>query len=306
MDSVHVPRKRTSYICTNVEIPPVEEDHHIVRIDAIIDQSKVLHHMVLYLCDNPQPASEPWDCESMDPECIQILYVWAVGGSNFYLPQEAGFLMGPNGAQYAVMQIHYDNPDNLDNLWDNSGFRLYYTPNLRQFNAGILEVGVSYIEIPPGEAAFEVGAPEFGCPSECTKKNVPENSPMVVFASMLHAHLAGRQIRTEHWRPKENGTLVKIDDLNNNPYYDFNVQSYDIFNPPKTVLSGDGLITYCVYNTEDRTDTTYLGLPTTSEMCYNFIAYYPVGAWDVCLGAKSQNVAFCNSPTKAASWENMA
>ena len=71
----------------------------------------------------------------MDPECTSMLYVWAVGGSNFYLPEQAGFPMGPSGTQYAILQIHYDNPDHLANVWDSSGFRVYYTPNLREYDA---------------------------------------------------------------------------------------------------------------------------------------------------------------------------
>ena len=132
----------------------------------------------------------------MDPECTSMLYVWAIGGTNFYLPEEAGFPMGPSGTQYAILQIHYDNPDLLDNVWDNSGFRLYYTPNLRQYDAGILEVGTFDIVIPPGESAYKVGDVYEGCPSECTTQNIPEGSEITIFASMLHAHLAGRVSKT--------------------------------------------------------------------------------------------------------------
>ena len=128
----------------------------------------------------------------MDPECTAMLYVWAVGGSNFYLPESAGFPMGPSGTKYVILQVHYDNPDNLDDLFDSSGFRVYYTPNLREFDAGILQLGTTDIQIPPGESAFEVGEIEYGCPAECTTANIPIDTEITVFASMLHAHLAGR------------------------------------------------------------------------------------------------------------------
>lgn len=54
--------------------------------------------------------------------------------------------------------------------------------------------------------------------------------------------------------------------MNHNIYYDFNLQEYTVFDPPHTILPGDALVTYCVYNTEDRNTTTTFGLPTTSGM----------------------------------------
>jgi len=300
MQNYNVPARRTSYICTNIELP-AQTDSHIIRIDPIIDQSAVLHHMVLFTCDSAQEARDPWDCSDMDPECTSMLYVWAVGGSNFYLPEQAGFPMGPSGTQYAILQIHYDNPDHLANVWDSSGFRVYYTPNLREYDAGILEIGTMNITIPAGEEAYTVGNVYEGCPSECSTQNIPEDTELTVFASMLHAHLAGRQIYTQHFRQSNNQT-VKIEDLNNNPYYDFNVQAYDLFNPPKSIQPGDSLVTYCVYNTEDRTDTTYFGLSTAEEMCFNYVAYYPLAPWAYCIGA-SKHIAYCDDVTIVNSWD---
>jgi hypothetical protein len=98
---------------------------------------------------------------------------------------------------------------------------------------------------------------------------------------------------------------VKIEDLNNNPYYDFNVQSYDVFNPPKMLYPGDGLVTYCVYNTEDRNEVTTWGLSSYKEMCYNFIAYYPEGAWVYCFG--SPPVAVCDDVVgPITSWSSVS
>lgn len=88
--------------------------------------------------------------------------------------------------------MHYDNPNHLNNVVDSSGIRMYYTEQLRQYDAGIVEIGVSEISIPPGESAYLVGDNKFGCPASCTNSHVPEEGKLTVFASMLHAHLAGR------------------------------------------------------------------------------------------------------------------
>ena len=111
-----------------------------------------------------------------------------------------------------------------------------------------------------------MGENKFGCPRECVNSHVPVGGEITVFASMLHAHLAGREIWTEHYRQKEDETYVQIEDMNHNIYYDFNLQEYTVFDPPHKILPNDALVTYCVYNTMDRNYTTHLGLATTEEM----------------------------------------
>ena len=120
MPNYNVPSQRTSYICYPYTLP-TDEDYHAIRFDSIVEHSSVVHHIVLYTCGEQQSSSDPYDCSNMDPDCITILYVWAIGGKNFYVPEEAGFPIGKNSAKYGVLQIHYDNPNALSNVWDNSG-----------------------------------------------------------------------------------------------------------------------------------------------------------------------------------------
>ena len=92
--------------------------------------------------------------------------------------------------------------------------------------------------------------------------------------------------------------------MNHNIYYDFNLQEYTVFDPPHKILPNDALVTYCVYNTMDRNYTTHLGLATTEEMCFNFLAYYPLSDWALCLGI-TDHVAYCDSPTPVTSWPSI-
>jgi len=303
MPNYNVPAQRTSYICTPYTLP-ADDDYHAIRFDAIVEHSSVVHHMVLYTCTEPQSDTSPYDCSNMDPQCTTILYVWAVGGKNFYLPEEAGFPIGKNAAKYGILQVHYDNPNALSNVWDNSGIKMFYTNELREYNAGILEIGVNYLEIPPQQEAFQVGENKYGCPEECFSNHIPVGGELTVFASMLHAHLAGREIWTDHFRQKEDGTYVQIEDMNHNIYYDFNLQEYTIFDPPHKILPTDALVTYCVYNTMDRNYTTYFGLSTAEEMCLNFIAYYPLSDWGYCLGL-NDHIAACDNTVVVTSWPNI-
>ena len=39
-----------------------------------------------------------------------------------------------------ILQVHYDNVDLDEGKIDSSGFKIYYTPTLRPYDAGVLEV----------------------------------------------------------------------------------------------------------------------------------------------------------------------
>lgn len=119
---------------------------------------------------------------------------------------------------------------------DSSGIRLHYTPSLRRYDAGIMELGLVYtpvMAIPPKQHAFYLSG---YCTSKCTQTvckptKPPRAAPFVsaaafavwvsgastsltlksifrlsaqalppggiyIFASQLHTHLAGRGVRT--------------------------------------------------------------------------------------------------------------
>lgn len=63
---------------------------------------------------------------------------------------------------------------------------LYFTPNLRQFDAGLLIVGDVNINIPPGISSHKE---ESECPAACTNYFV--NGTLNIFAAMNHMHLLG-------------------------------------------------------------------------------------------------------------------
>ena len=53
-------------------------------------------------------------------------------------------------------QVHYDNREFLENITDSSGFRLFYTDDLRTHDAAVLTLGrpLESLKIPPGESSF--------------------------------------------------------------------------------------------------------------------------------------------------------
>lgn len=67
----------------------------------------------------------------------------------FVFPPETGYPLDPSQARFYLMETHYNNPRNVEDLsnWnqrqkaDSSGLKLYYTEKVRKFDAGVLSVG---------------------------------------------------------------------------------------------------------------------------------------------------------------------
>uniref|UniRef100_A0A3Q2QMA9 Dopamine beta-hydroxylase n=1 Tax=Fundulus heteroclitus TaxID=8078 RepID=A0A3Q2QMA9_FUNHE len=152
----------------------------------------------------------------------------------FYYPPDAGLAIGgPGSSRFLRLEVHYHNPllisteqyaqvhwddfagEVLNTLYntapismhcnqstarlfprhDSSGIRLHYTPSLRRYDAGIMELGLVYtpiMAIPPKQHTFYLTG---YCTSKCTRTALPPGG-IYVFASQLHTHLAGRGVKT--------------------------------------------------------------------------------------------------------------
>lgn len=64
---------------------------------------------------------------------------------------------------HMYLEYHYDNP-RLEPLIDNTGFRFWYTEQIRQYDSGIIAIGHSTInmKIPPGQASYKYESYCFG------------------------------------------------------------------------------------------------------------------------------------------------
>ncbi|KNC79120.1 hypothetical protein SARC_08487, partial [Sphaeroforma arctica JP610] len=92
---------------------------------------------------------------------------------------------------------------------------------------------------------------------------------VTAFAWWGHAHLLGRAVWNEHYRSCE-----KIGELGREMAYWFDNQYYGLYEPTE-IRNGDAIQTTCVFNSEERTESTWGGIATREEMCYNNIMYYP-------------------------------
>ncbi|XP_033106208.1 DBH-like monooxygenase protein 1 homolog [Anneissia japonica] len=274
VSNVSVPNDDTTYWCTSFAVPKFEKPVHLFRFDTIIQKGHeaLVHHMVLVGCRGNVSSITGWSniCDrDKFMQCTEILYAWAIGAGTFEFPEHVGLLLGgENDPNLFFIETHYDNPGHRPDFVDNSGFRIHYTPTLRQYDADIWFLGEAFIGmgqmIPPNEPDFKTHGICFG---DCTKVGIGED--IKVFAAFLHGHLAARKINVQHYR---DGKLIhEIRD----DHYDFNLQETRLLTKERIFKQGDEFVVTCSYNTMGRTNITFGGEGTTDEMCVAFLYYYP-------------------------------
>lgn len=273
----------TLYWCKIFKLPELRRKHHMVKYEPIHQAGNraYLHHLVVYECSGDATLfekhvgakGEPCYQPHMPSEflsCHNVVVTWAVGSEGFNFPSEAGYPLDPSsGARFYMMETHYNNPNIDPGIVDSSGVRIFYTPTLRRYDAGVISVGLDpnwrHI-IPPGRPEV---VSEGHCIADCTRQALPAQG-INVFATLLHTHLIGRKVRFRQIRGGEELQPITAD---NN--YDFNYQEYRRLKKPVKVYPGDHLIAECTYNSEARSTITLGGLTAREEMCLAFALYYP-------------------------------
>uniref|UniRef100_A0AAY4CW32 DOMON domain-containing protein n=1 Tax=Denticeps clupeoides TaxID=299321 RepID=A0AAY4CW32_9TELE len=280
---VPVPSKDTTYWCQLFRFPEVQKKHHVIRIEPLIQKGheNLVHHILLYQCDRDLDEDDlgtGHECYHQNmPDsfqtCETVVFAWAIGGEGFTYPPHAGLSIGTSiDPFFVLMEIHYDNPALHQGILDSSGLRFFYSSDLRRYDAGIIETGVwvsLYHMLPPGMQEY---ISEGHCTQECLQESLDHEMPsgIRVFAVLLHAHLAGRAIRTRHFRGQK-----ELRPLAHDSEFDFNFQEFLALSEERLLLPGDHLITECKYNTKSRKQMTWGGLSTRDEMCLSYLLYYP-------------------------------
>ncbi|KAL9979556.1 hypothetical protein ACROYT_G017234 [Oculina patagonica] len=262
--NVPIPTKETTYWCSLIKGPELTKKHHMTMFEPYVQKGNegFVHHLLVYECEGnftEKDFDQGVDCKDVAnmpyAKCkdASIVASWAVGGEAFYYPSHAGFPLGTSDtAKNFLLEMHYDNPENVAGRNDSSGIRIYYTDKLRKYDTGVISVGVKvgpWHIIPPKQKDWmSVGY----CTAKCTE-SIMKSTPLPggginVFAALLHTHLAGRAIWTKHVR---NGKEVPEIARDNN--YDFNFQDNQVLRKEINIQPGDQLIHYCKYNSMDRT-----------------------------------------------------
>ena len=138
-----------------------------------------MHHLVLRaftidhcaaVCIDDDATTTTGICDRANFEDI---FVWAPGSSDFALPDDVGFLLGNESGRFVSLEldVHYNNPDEVEGLIDDSGVRVYYTEQLRAMNMGVLQLGDPYVELAGVALPEGKSSQSFGCPSSCFEDN---------------------------------------------------------------------------------------------------------------------------------------
>ncbi|KAF7216960.1 dopamine beta-hydroxylase isoform X2 [Nothobranchius furzeri] len=284
--NVIIPTQETTYWCFIHQLPENIPKNHIIMYESVITPGNeaIVHHIEVFEC-SPEMRDVPRYSGSCDDKmkpkklnsCRHVLAAWAMGAEAFYYPPDAGLAMGgPGSSRFLRLEVHYHNPLLISGRRDSSGIRLHYTPSLRRYDAGIMELGLVYtpiMAIPPKQPIFYLTG---YCTSKCTQAALPPGG-IYIFASQLHTHLAGRGVRTVLVREG-----VELEVVQDDQHFSAEYQPIRVLRKMVNALQGDVLITKCTYNTEDRSKPTVGGFGIMEEMCVNYIHYYPRTQLELC------------------------
>jgi hypothetical protein len=239
-----VPTTPDTYINFSYALPWGTKKVHIVSARELIDNSKVIHHWLLY--NTAAAGTEGLSTPSIGAHPDASLIVgWAPGNSPPVLPDDVG--LGIPGAGFAL-EVHYNNTQPTPQA-DRSGVEVCVTEKLRKNEAQISWLGTQNLN-------------KLQASGTC-KPNL--TGPVTILFSWPHEHLQGRHLKTVITRV--NGTQETLIDKP----FDFNSQI--VYPTPAVINPGDSLTTTCTY-----AQPVGFGQGTNAEMCYNFITAYPGGA----------------------------
>lgn len=148
------PDPTNPYICTYFDLEEIaanegfsaEDRIHVTRFSPKLNEESkhYVHHMILYACDAESATGVEHlqvlpECASMPEGCLEMKWVWAVGGKDAIFPEGVGLPVGGN-SRFLVLQMHYYNPSLDQGVVDNSGVEVFYTSDLKKQEVGVLQL----------------------------------------------------------------------------------------------------------------------------------------------------------------------
>nr|CAH0102169.1 unnamed protein product [Daphnia galeata] len=287
---LNIPAQETTYYCRVVRLPQhFIRKHHVIQFEAAIEEGRepIVHHMEVFHCEAPPDETIPeYRGPCTDPSrpdstrvCKRVLAAWAYGAGPFLYPPEAGLpIGGPDFNPYVMLEVHYNNPPMRGDWVDSSGLRMWYTSHLRQYDAGVMELGLEYTDkmaIPPGQDSYTLTG---YCLPQCTAVSLPKTG-ITIFGSQLHTHLLGYRVVTQHFRAQDGLELAELDRDN---HYSTHYQEIRLLANPVKVFPGDALLTTCWFDSTEKVNVSLGGFSISDEMCVNYVHYFPRINLEVC------------------------
>jgi hypothetical protein len=249
----------TVYACfwADIDMP---EKHHIIGWEGAVGD-RAVHHQQVSLSTKPFYLTQQGGLCGLPT----VDYTWTGEKPTEWTPKLAGYPIGGpenGGKAHFLWQTHFEAATTYT-----GGFNVYVTKNLRKYDAGNFEQGdVAGISIPPNAAATHTAT----CTPDMTMQKLTQ--PIYIYASMQHAHLTIRHIKSDLTR---NGMLVQnFGDQAVMGFAGFFDQQFKPQSPCVKAMPGDQFTTVCDYMNPTNVMITG-GEATNQEMCTTFFQYFP-------------------------------
>ena len=243
------------------------EPFYITALHPIVDQPKMVHHIVLFKTSETLPNSYHSDTGA---DCINsipnnqidgMVAGWAPGASPIVFAEGYGLRVNPN--ETIFIQMHYfENGPEVAGLADQTGYAFKTSQeNLKPIL--MIPFGENGFSIPAGDDAYSY-----------TSTQAWDNFPPVTLHGIFaHMHILGSGYKFWIERDGQENCLVESEKFN------FENQQTYMLNEPFQITSGDDVSFRCTWNNSNSNPklihsppiTTYYGERTDEEMCFAFI-----------------------------------
>ncbi|MAD60028.1 MAG: hypothetical protein CMH49_00760 [Myxococcales bacterium] len=262
-DSFTIPNGRTDrYECFTISAP-VSEERFIRRVETIVDDARILHHIVVIPDAGGREPGTHSKCDEDNP--FNMIYAWAPGQGALQFA-EGGIRLSPG--QAITLQVHYNNSGQYEDTADRSGVRIYHGPTEGP-EVAVLSLGPVGFEIAPRSREEVTGYCE-----------LPQGTSLI--ASFPHMHENGMKFQqsvTRDWLNQNEEEEIVWEDVITLDGWDF--ESQYVYDTPMDFARGDLIKTSCVY--ENNTDEPVrFGENTANEMCFNFAYISPPISVSLC------------------------
>lgn len=249
------------YVCFGGKIPANGKKRQITQVGVEIENKAHAHHLCVYDMGAGAVSEDPVTCSAGSGVAGgKLIYCWAPGADPNTLPPEAGFPISADQDTNILIEMHYSNIQQSPDSTDNSAATFCTTEELRPYDADVMAFGHPSFKLPPAQSTTAESV-------FTLKDTLASDGWLRVVRGWPHMHLLGVAQSTTVTR---DGAV--IGDLGSTTTYSFENQ---IGYPVDVMLKpGDVITTKCVFNNTTSSSVSY-GENTESEMCYNFVTYYP-------------------------------
>ncbi len=230
---------------------PWEGARYAQVIQPVIDNTKALHHWLLYEEAGTDGAVEP--TLGAHPGGTMVAG-WAPGGTPYDFRKFGDVGLELPGTSY-LLELHYNSSD--PSAFDASGVEICLSKSKPEHVAGNAWVGYDNSIL-----AGDLGGPRTTWTGVCAHQS---QEPIHFLYISPHMHQSGRHLKSTITSP--DGATRVLHDLPFEFAYQISYESSEVLMP------GEIITTTCTYSSPQSFGTT-----TAEEMCYLFVYSYPKGA----------------------------